>query len=107
MANTLPLTEIVSQYTISVLPAGHRDFRNWSVTLTRHAYNAWRVLHGGYAFDGVRWQPEHSGVPNFDLKTAYRYAQEQAPLIILNGLTAHDILARDAERARTTTAQEA
>jgi hypothetical protein len=95
------MTEIheqVSEYTSCALPAGHREYWHFAVTVHLRGDGRWTVGHGGYVLSGDgTWRPETSlrQSDRFDLDTALRLAREAAPHVEINAWTAAAVLERN------------
>lgn len=96
---------LTTQYVVSCLPAHHLDRETWSVTVEYREPGKWAVLRGRRCLgrDGI-WR--HESTPSeredewltdhrFTEQEALLLAAEWAPKIVVNGLTAADVLARN------------
>ena len=95
---------IATRYTVNLLPETDINAHVFEITVDYRGHGLWAVLRHGWCLstDGswdyeVRpseredeWIAEH----RFDLDTALRLAEEAAPGVTVNGLTAADALAR-------------
>jgi len=93
-----------TRYTVNLLPETDINGHVFEITVEYRGASRWAVLRHGQCLgaDGAwdyemrpseredDWLDTH----RFDLDTALRFAQEQAPLITVNGLTAADALRR-------------
>lgn len=109
--NAPAIYEQVTKYHVSMLPESCGiDAWTWAVEVEYRGDGRWAVTHMSQclAADGT-WgyerQPssrtdEWLAARRFTLDEALRLAREQAPLMVINGLTPADVLARHEERAR-------
>lgn len=98
----------LTEVSISVLPDDHPDRSVWSVQVCWRGGDLYAVMHFRdclNASGGWEYEPnpssrgdEFKARTRFDYNTAYRLACEQAPLIRANGMTAADVLAREARQ---------
>lgn len=99
-----------TRFEVSCLPEGHDARRYFRLTVEIQDRYGWTVHDGfscldatGAKADGLsvyersdEWISAH----RFDLDTALLLAEEHAPKLTVNGMTAADVLARDATRGR-------
>lgn len=95
----------VSQYTVSLLPRGHRDFRHYRLTvdrsLTREGQISWMVRWGSWflghtgewsvPLDSPGWRSAYSWL---DREDALNEAREAVRHIEVNGIPVAAVLAR-------------
>lgn len=96
----------VTQHTVSCIPEDSINHQPWSITVEYRGRGRWAVLRGKRCLgrDGI-WR--HESIPSeredewldghrFTEQESLRLAAEWAPKIVVNGLTAADVLAREA-----------
>jgi hypothetical protein len=99
---------IATRYTVSLLPETDINAHVFEITVEYRGHGQWAVLRHGWCLghDGA-WdyelrpsarEDEWIAAHRFDLDTALRLAKEAAPGVAVNGLTAADVLARNATR---------
>lgn len=91
-------------YTVSALPREHPERRHYEITVEYRGPDAWAVLHkrwclnadGDWTFEPR--SPERTAawlaLHRFDLDDALKLAQEHAPDLDVNGITARQALER-------------
>lgn len=98
-----------TRFEVDMLPEDDINAGVWKITVEYRGRGKWAVLRGGHfclGTDGVwDWEPtsteredEWLAAHRFDLDAALQLAEEHAPKLTVNGRTAADLLARDAER---------
>jgi len=94
--------QYITRYTVNCLPEDDIEASHWAITVEYRGRNLWAVLHGPYCLSKSGdwdyemrpsereddWLAEH----RFSLVHARQLAQEQAPVITVNGLTAAGLL---------------
>lgn len=95
---------IATRYTVSLLPETDINSHVFEITVEYRGHGLWAVLRHGRCLDhDGQWdyelrsserEDEWIAAHRFDLDTALTLAKEAAPLVMVNGLTAADILAR-------------
>lgn len=111
------VTQHVTEVTVSVLPVGHIERETWGlkVVYRGHAYeprddgDRYAVKHlsrcltadGGWEMEPIPSERDDDFIARtrFGYVEAIRRATEQAPHVRVNGMTAADVLAREATRA--------
>ena len=113
----LTVTHKVTAYTVSALPEGTFEGHHWSLIVEYRGpsqeggdSDRWTVKHSGFLLvrnnnDEWEWQPDGGWlrdsdefISRFTHDEALRLADKWAPLVTVNGLTAADLLARQAAR---------
>lgn len=99
----------ITEVAVSALPDGHRDQDVWSVRVAWRGDDRYAVTWMGRVLN-VDGELEHEPIPSsrtdefiarsrFDYDEALSRAVKVAPSIRVNGLTAADVLAREATNA--------
>lgn len=99
----------ITELSVSVLPEDHRERSLWTVKVVWRSPDLYAVEHGGYVLntDGEwEYEPQPSSRDDefkartrFNYLTAYAAACHWARLVTANGMTAADVLAKEATRA--------
>ncbi len=93
MGSEPEVTTTATRYSVTALPEGHVDARHFTITVEPRA-GGWCVFHLGETLDADGgWSREYT---RFDLETALRLAEQEAPKLTVNGLTVADVLDRAA-----------
>ncbi len=97
-----------TEYEVCALPEDNINHSAYVLKVARRGAGRWAILHHGMCL-GVDGEWDYELRPSereddwlathrFDLTTALRLAEEQAPLVEVNGFTVADALARTARR---------
>lgn len=99
-----------TEFQVTVLPVDDINASNWSLTVSWRGQDRWAVMRGGrmclsrsgsWDYESIpseredEWIVEH----RFDYAEAIRLAIEHAPHIVVNGITATEVLERINARA--------
>jgi hypothetical protein len=95
---------MITEHTVCALPEDNVNWRHYAITVEYRGDGRWAVMSGGFCFDADGdWDYEPSpssrdddwlATHRFDEQTALRLAEEQAPLMICNGITVAEALDR-------------
>ncbi|MDX3867298.1 hypothetical protein [Streptomyces europaeiscabiei] len=88
------VTVEITKYSVvdAAIPADHEDRRHFTLQVQRRGDGTWAIHHKGtYLGEDGRWGEDAHG---FDHDTALARAKEEAPHLVVNGLTIGDVLAR-------------
>lgn len=108
----MTVTTTPTCYSVSALPADNINVHHFTIEVKYRGRGLWAVCWYGMCLGaGGEW--DHESIPTeradewlaghrFDLETALRLAQEEAPRLTVNGDTVGDVLARAAKRGSAT-----
>lgn len=87
---------MVTEHAICALPADHRDWRHLVIRVQRRGNtDEWVLNHGNYYLTPTGdWSPDRRAALTADEDHALTTAENWAPLVEVNGLTAADVLNR-------------